>query len=85
MLEIRLEIIPDTFVEEKKTFFKIINQNFSTPKNPIFPKGLTYGLGKKKFNFFLFLLLVKIRLETGFNNALHREKKRFFDRKNKNF
>ena len=54
LLEIRLEIIPDTFVEEKKTFFKIINQNFSTPKNPIFPKGLTYGLGKKKIQFFSF-------------------------------
>ena len=50
------------FTEKKKAFFTLKTEFFQSPKNRIFPKGLTYDL-VKKCQFFLSLDLVKIRLE----------------------
>ena len=49
----------------------------------IFLKGLTHAFGQKR-NFFLYLFLVKIRLEIMFNNVLYR-KETFFSHKKFNF
>jgi len=66
----------NNFVEKKETFFGIKTKMFSTSKNGIFPKG------SKNLFFLLYLVLVKIRLETRFNSILDR-KETFFDDKKK--
>ena len=54
------------FQNEKKPFFALKKVIFQSPKNRIFPKGLTHAFGQKMY-FFLELFLVKIRLEIMFN------------------
>ena len=56
---------------------------FDSPKNRIFPKGLTHAFAQK-CQFFHDFFSVKIRLETRFNNVLDR-KETFFDHKNNIF
>ena len=55
---------------EKKALFGPKNLIFQSPKNRIFPKGLTHAFGQRMY-LFLYLFLVKIRLEIMFNNVLH--------------
>ena len=44
------------YFTEKKTFFDRKNKIFESPKNGIFPKGLTHSIGKKMPVFSLFVL-----------------------------
>ena len=56
------------FAEKKRNLFLAIkNIIFQSLKKSIFPNGLTHGFGKKNANFFLYLDLVKIRLEIMLN------------------
>ena len=66
-------------LERKETFFGHKNVIFQSPKNRIFPKGLTHAFGQKMY-FFLELFSVKITLEIMFNNVLER-KETFFGHK----
>ena len=66
-------------LERKETFFGHKNVIFQSPKNRIFPKGLTHAFGQKMY-FFLDLFSDKIRLEIMFNNVLER-KETFFGHK----
>ena len=54
---------------EKKALFGPKNLIFQSPKNRIFPKGLTHAFGQRMY-LFLYLFLVKIRLEIMFNNVI---------------
>ena len=74
-LEIRFKNVPD----RKETFFEYKNKTLRSPK-----KGLTHAFGEKKCQIFLYLDLVKIRLEKVSNNILE-EKETFFYYKNTNF
>ena len=51
LVKIRLEITLNNFVEEKKPF-STIKKLFQSPKNRIFPKGLTHAFGQKTPFFF---------------------------------
>ena len=45
----------NNFVEKEKTFEEnFLKKLFKSPKNPIFPKGLTHALGQKLEFFSLF-------------------------------
>ena len=45
----------NNFVEKEKTFEENLKKKlFKSPKNPIFPKGLTHAFGKKMPNFSVF-------------------------------
>ena len=68
------------FEIEKKPFLVIKTLTFQSPKNRIFPMGLTHGFGQKKI-FFLYLFSVKIRLEIIFNNVLDRKETFFWPQK----
>ena len=65
--------------ERKETFLALKNVIFQSPKNGIFPKGLTHAFGQKMY-FFLELFSVKIRLEIVFNYVID-GKKPFFGHK----
>ena len=52
-----------------KLFFEYKNKIFQSPKNGIFPKGLTHATDQK-IPIFSLLFLVKTRLEIRFNNVL---------------
>ena len=69
------------FEEEKKPFLVLKNSIFQSPKNRIFPKGLTHAFGQKMYFFFLELFSVKIRLEMLFNNALDTKETCFIHKK----
>ena len=56
-------------LERKETFFGHKNVIFQSPKNRIFPKGLTHAFHQRMY-FFLYLFLVKIRPEIMFNNVI---------------
>ena len=56
----------------KKTFFDYKRNICESPKNRIFPKGLTHAFGQK-IPILSFLVLVKTRLEIRFNNVLDRK------------
>ena len=71
------------FQIEKKLFLSIKTKVYKVPKNCFFPKGLTMLL-VKKCQIFLYLDLVKVRLEKVRNNTLEK-KETFFYYKNKNF
>ena len=77
MVKITLEIIRNNFVEKEKNVFGIKTKCFKLLKMAFFPKVLTHAFGQKNSFFFLYLFLVKIRLETGFNSILDR-KETFF-------
>ena len=67
--------------KKKKNIFAIKNSVFQSPKNRIFPKGLTHAFGQKKIIFFLYLFSVKIRLGKFFNNFLDIEETFFSHKK----
>ena len=77
LVKITLEIIRNNFVEKEKNFFGIKTKCFKLLKMAFFPKVLTHAFGQKNSFFFLYLFLVKIRLETRFNSILDR-KETFF-------
>ena len=71
-------------LQRKRNLFSLLKQSFfQTPKNRIFPKGLTYAFSQK-MPFFLYLDLVKTRLEIMLND-LAEKKKTFFGYKKQNF
>ena len=43
----RLEIMLSDFPQEKETFLTLKNRIFQSPKNRIFPKGLTHAFDQK--------------------------------------
>ena len=63
----------NNILDRKETFFgdKIFH-SFKVPKITSFAKGLTHGFVQKR-HFFLYLFLVKIRLEITLNNVLDRK------------
>ena len=71
------------FTEKKKAFFTLKTEFIQSPKNRIFSKGLTYDL-VKKCQFFLYLDLVKIRLEIMLYDFAEK-KETFFGYKKQNF
>ena len=79
LVKIRLEIMFNNVLDRKETFFGHKNSIFQSPKNGIFPKGLTHAFGQK-MHFLINLFSVKIRLEIMFNNVLDR-KETFFGHK----
>ena len=66
LVKIRLEIMVSDFAEKKETCFDFQKRNFLKSKKSSFPKGLAHALGQK-MPFFLYLDLVKIRLEILLN------------------
>ena len=72
--KIRLEIAFNYILDRKGSFVDYKNKMFQSPRNPIFPNGLTHAFGQKIQFFFQFLFSVKIRLEIRFNNVLDRKK-----------
>ena len=54
LVKTRQEIRFNNVLDRKETFFDYKNQIFQSPKNRIFPKGLTHAFGQKMPNFFLF-------------------------------
>ena len=72
--KIRLEIAFNNILDRKGSFVDYKNKIFQSPRNPIFPNGLTNAFGQKIQFFFQFLFSVKIRLEIRFNNVLDRKK-----------
>ena len=56
-----------------------------SPKNCIFPKGLTHAFGAKNVNFFLYLFSVKIRLVIVWLNDFVEKKETILSIKKQNF
>ena len=52
LVKIGLEIMRSDFTQEKGTFLTLKNRIFKSPKNRIFPKGLTHAFDQKNANFF---------------------------------
>ena len=72
-----------TSQRKKKPFLTIKNRIFQSLKNHTFPKGLTHGFGQK-MPFFVYVDLVKIRLEIMLSD-FPQEKRNLFDYKKQNF
>ena len=66
LVKIRLEIMVSDFAEKKESWFDFKKRKFLTSKNPLFQRGYPM-LWVKKCHFFLYLNLVKIRLEILLN------------------
>ena len=47
LVKIILEIRLNNVLDRKETFFEYKNQIFQSPKNHIFPEGLTHAFGPK--------------------------------------
>ena len=47
LVKIRLAIMRSDFTQEKGTFLTLKNRIFQSPKNRIFPKGLTHAFDQK--------------------------------------
>ena len=47
LVKIGLEIMLSDFAQEKGTFLTLKNRIFQSPKNRIFPKGLTHAFDQK--------------------------------------
>ena len=47
LVKIGLEIMRSDFTQEKGTFLTLKNRIFQSPKNRIFPKGLTHAFDQK--------------------------------------
>ena len=83
LVKTTLEIRLNNVLDRKETFLGYKNKIFQSPKNRIFPKGLTHAFGKKMPILFS-LVLVKTGVEIRVNNVLDR-KETFFNYKNKIF
>ena len=79
MVKTRLEIRFNYVLDTKQPLFDYKMKISESPKNRIFPKGLTHGFGQ-----YLYLVLVKTTLQIRFNNVVDR-KETFFEYKNKIF
>ena len=55
LIKIRLEIRFNNILKRKQTLFDHKNKIFHSPKNRIFPKGLTHAIGQKMPIFSLFV------------------------------
>ena len=84
LLKIRLEIRFNNVPDRKETFFDYKNKTLQSPKKLHFSKRVNPCFWSKNANFFLFLDLVKIRLEKVCSNILEK-KETFFYYKNENF
>ena len=84
LLKIRLEIRFNNVPDRKETFFEYKNKTLQCPKKIVFFQKGWPMLLVKKCRIFLYLDLVKIRLEKVSNNILE-EKETFFYYKNTNF
>ena len=82
-IKIRIKIRFINDLDSKQTFCYYKEKLFHSPKNRIFPRGLTHAFSQK-YHLFLYLFSVKIRLEIMLNKVWDR-KETFFDYKNKNF
>ena len=86
-LKIRLEIRLNNVLDTKGPFSDYKRKISESPKNCIFPKGLTYAFGQKmpnflnldlvKFQFFLNFFAFKTGLEIMFINVLDRKESCF--------
>ena len=83
LVKTTLEIRLNNVLDRKETFLGYKNKIFQSPKNRIFPKGLTHAFGKK-MPILSFLVLVKTGVEIRVNNVLDR-RETFFNYKNKIF
>ena len=84
LIKIRLEIILSDFAEKKENFFGLKKQNFWKSKKSHFFKGLTHAFNQKMPIFFLYLQLIKIRLEIMLSDFTEK-KKAFFTLKTEFF
>ena len=66
------------FADKKETFLDYKKQNFQKSKNSYFAKGVNPRFWSEKCQFFLYLFLVKTRLEIILN-AFVEKKETFFD------
>ena len=66
------------FPEKKETFLDYKKQNFQKSKNSHFSKGVSPRFWSEKCQFFLYLFLVKTRLEIILNAFVEKEET-FFD------
>ena len=83
-LKITLQIMLNYFEERKETFFDYKKENFSkSKKSHFFSKWLIHAFGQK-MPFFLYLDLVKIRLEIMLSDFAEK-KETCFDYKKQNF
>ena len=53
LVKTRLEIRFNNLLDRKETFFEYKNKIFQSPKNRIFPKGVSHAFGQKMPNFSL--------------------------------
>ena len=51
LVKIKVKKMLNNFLDRKETFFEYKNKTFQSPKNAIFPKGLTHAFGQKMPNF----------------------------------
>ena len=84
LVKIRLEIMLSNFAEKKETFFDLKKQHFSKSKKSHLLKGINPCFWPKNAIFFLYLDLIKKRLEIMLN-YLEERKKTFLTIKNKMF
>ena len=82
--EIRLEIRFNNVLDRKETFFDY-KKNFSKSQKSHFSKGVNLCFWLKNANFFIFLLSLKTRLETRFNNVPDRKETFFLSIKTKHY
>ena len=84
LVKITLQIMLNYFEEKKETFFDYKKENFSkSKKSHFFSKWLTHAFGQK-MPFFLYLDLVKMRLEIMLSDFAEK-KETCFDYKKQNF
>ena len=76
-IKIRLEIMLKDFAEKKETLLDYKKQNFQKAKTSHFSKGVSPRFWSEKCQFFLYLFLVKTRLEIILN-AFWRERGNLF-------
>ena len=71
----RLEIILNNVIDGKETFFRKKNSIFQSPKNRIFPKGLTHAFNQKMY---FFSSVVFGQNKTRYNVSVRDRKESFF-------
>ena len=67
-IKIRIKIRFNNDLDSKQTFCYYKEKLFHSPKNRIFPRGLTHVFSQK-YHLFLYLFSVKIRLEIMLNKV----------------
>ena len=71
-IKIRIKIRFNNDLDSKQTFCYYKEKLFHSPKNRIFPRGLTHAFSQK-YHLFLYLFSVKIRLEIMLNKVWDRK------------